>query len=133
MWTFSIYLESVAILPQLFLVNNLVSKTGEAENFILHYLSVMGCYRAFYLLNWIYRYHAEDHIDIIATVAGITQTVFYLDFFLLNFTKSMFCKCPRYNLYVITMKSLKILKVMTELYWDPFNQSKNQPVHSKYI
>lgn len=111
MWAFSIYLESVAILPQFFLVSNLVSKKGEAENFILHYLFTMGCYRALYLLNWIYRYYAEDHYDTIATVAGITQTVFYLDFFLLNFTKSMFCKCPRYYLCVITRKLLRILKV----------------------
>ncbi|KOB70817.1 ER lumen protein-retaining receptor [Operophtera brumata] len=33
LWTFSIYLESVAILPQLFLV----SKTGEAESITSHY------------------------------------------------------------------------------------------------
>lgn len=49
LWTFSIYLESVAILPQLFLV----SKTGEAESITSHYLFALGSYRALYLLNWV--------------------------------------------------------------------------------
>lgn len=49
LWTFSIYLEAVAILPQLFLV----SKTGEAESITSHYLFALGSYRALYLLNWV--------------------------------------------------------------------------------
>lgn len=49
LWTFSIYLESVAILPQLFLV----SKTGEAESITSHYLFALGSYRGLYLLNWV--------------------------------------------------------------------------------
>merc|ERR1712203_1119050 len=44
LWTFSIYLESVAILPQLFMVQ----KTGEAESITSHYL-----------LPWV---HTEDSI-----------------------------------------------------------------------
>ena len=55
LWTFSIYLESVAILPQLFMV----SKTGEAESITSHYLFALGSYRALYIVNWIYRYYAE--------------------------------------------------------------------------
>jgi ER lumen protein retaining receptor len=55
LWTFSIYLESVAILPQLFMV----SKTGEAESITSHYLFALGSYRALYILNWIYRYYVE--------------------------------------------------------------------------
>ena len=51
LWTFSIYLESVAILPQLFMV----SKTGEAESITSHYLFALGSYRGLYILNWIYR------------------------------------------------------------------------------
>ena len=38
LWTFSIYLESVAILPQLFMM----SKTGEAETITSHYLFALG-------------------------------------------------------------------------------------------
>ncbi|XP_075230945.1 ER lumen protein-retaining receptor isoform X2 [Lycorma delicatula] len=83
LWTFSIYLESVAILPQLFLV----SKTGEAESITSHYLFALGLYRGLYILNWIYRYYAENHYDLIAIVAGIVQTVLYCDFFYLYITK----------------------------------------------
>lgn len=83
LWTFSIYLESVAILPQLFLV----SKTGEAESITSHYLFALGLYRALYLLNWVYRYLAEEHYDLIAIVAGVVQTVLYCDFFYLYITK----------------------------------------------
>ncbi|CAD7085475.1 unnamed protein product [Hermetia illucens] len=83
LWTFSIYLESVAILPQLFLV----SKTGEAESITSHYLFALGSYRALYLLNWIYRYMAESHYDLIAIFAGVVQTILYCDFFYLYITK----------------------------------------------
>lgn len=83
LWTFSIYLESVAILPQLFLV----SKTGEAESITSHYLFALGSYRALYLLNWVYRYLVEEHYDLIAIVAGAVQTVLYCDFFYLYITK----------------------------------------------
>uniref|UniRef100_A0A6B2ECA3 ER lumen protein-retaining receptor n=1 Tax=Phlebotomus kandelakii TaxID=1109342 RepID=A0A6B2ECA3_9DIPT len=83
LWTFSIYLESVAILPQLFLV----SKTGEAETITSHYLFALGSYRALYLINWVYRYVTEGHYDWIAIIAGAVQTILYCDFFYLYITK----------------------------------------------
>ncbi|CAD6233399.1 GSCOCG00007174001-RA-CDS [Cotesia congregata] len=83
LWTFSIYLESVAILPQLFLV----SKTGEAESITSHYLFALGSYRGLYIFNWVYRYYAESHYDLIAIIAGVVQTVLYCDFFYLYITK----------------------------------------------
>lgn len=83
LWAFSIYLESVAILPQLFMV----SKTGEAESITSHYLFALGSYRALYIVNWIYRYYTEDFKDWIAVVAGIVQTILYCDFFYLYITK----------------------------------------------
>jgi ER lumen protein retaining receptor len=83
LWAFSIYLEAVAILPQLFMI----SKTGEAESITSHYLFALGSYRAFYILNWIYRYTVETHYDIIAVIAGIVQTILYCDFFYLYITK----------------------------------------------
>lgn len=49
LWTFSIYLEAVAILPQLFML----SKTGEAETITSHYLFALGLYRALYIVNWV--------------------------------------------------------------------------------
>ena len=50
-WAFSIWLESVAILPQLFMLQ----RTGEAEAITTHYLAALGLYRALYIPNWIYR------------------------------------------------------------------------------
>lgn len=83
LWTFSIYLESVAILPQLFMV----SKTGEAESITSHYLFALGSYRALYILNWIYRWFLTEKLNAIAIVAGIVQTILYCDFFYLYLTK----------------------------------------------
>ena len=105
LWSFSIFLESVAILPQLFLLQ----RTGEAETITTHYLAALGAYRAFYIPNWIYRYggdnslrvvsiltnfpifcnrwYMEDAVDIIAVVAGLVQSGLYADFFYVYFTK----------------------------------------------
>lgn len=83
LWTFSIYLESVAILPQLFMI----SKTGEAETITTHYLFSLGLYRALYLFNWIWRFYFEGFFDMIAIVAGVVQTILYCDFFYLYVTK----------------------------------------------
>lgn len=83
LWTFSIYLESVAIMPQLFMI----TKTGEAETITSHYLFALGSYRALYIANWIWRYYSEGFYDIIAIVAGCVQTLLYCDFFYLYITK----------------------------------------------
>jgi len=83
LWTWSIYLEALAILPQLFMV----SKTGEAETITSHYLFALGAYRGLYIFNWIYRYADESYYDLIAIFAGIVQTVLYCDFFYLYVTK----------------------------------------------
>ncbi|XP_058260726.1 ER lumen protein-retaining receptor 3-like isoform X2 [Hemibagrus wyckioides] len=69
LWTFSIYLESVAILPQLFMI----TKTGEAESITTHYLFFSGLYRALYLANWVWRYQMEGFYDQIAVVSGVVQ------------------------------------------------------------
>eukprot|EP00735_Rhodelphis_limneticus_P003490 TRINITY_DN14968_c0_g1::TRINITY_DN14968_c0_g1_i1::g.25803::m.25803 TRINITY_DN14968_c0_g1::TRINITY_DN14968_c0_g1_i1::g.25803 ORF type:complete len:217 (-),score=19.96,sp/Q5XHA2/ERD21_XENTR/57.82/6e-84,ER_lumen_recept/PF00810.13/1.5e-57,PQ-loop/PF04193.9/0.1,PQ-loop/PF04193.9/0.22,PQ-loop/PF04193.9/5.8e+03,ICMT/PF04140.9/1.9e+03,ICMT/PF04140.9/0.047 TRINITY_DN14968_c0_g1_i1:409-1059(-) len=78
LWAFSIYLESVAILPQLFLLQ----RTGECENLTSHYIFALGGYRALYLVNWIYRYYTEpNYSQWIVWVAGVIQTLLYCDFF----------------------------------------------------
>ncbi|KAH7102238.1 ER lumen protein retaining receptor [Auriculariales sp. MPI-PUGE-AT-0066] len=85
LWSFSIYLESIAILPQLFMLQ----RTGEAETITTHYIAALGAYRALYIPNWIYRYWSEGNVDPIAVIAGIVQTGIYLDFFYVYFTKVM--------------------------------------------
>jgi ER lumen protein retaining receptor len=77
-WAFSIYLEAVAILPQLFLLQ----KQGEVENLTSHYVAALGAYRGLYLLNWIFRYFTEeDYLQRIVWLAGVVQTALYCDFF----------------------------------------------------
>jgi ER lumen protein retaining receptor len=88
LWAFSIWLEAVAILPQLFMLQ----RTGEAETITTHYLFALGIYRALYIPNWIYRYvtEGESHkTDWIAIIAGIIQTILYSDFFWIYYTKVM--------------------------------------------
>ncbi|PAV81248.1 hypothetical protein WR25_08463 [Diploscapter pachys] len=83
LWTFSIFLESVAIMPQLFMLQNL----GSADTITAHYLFFLGSYRALYLINWIYRYYTESYFEPVATFCGILQTILYADFFYLYFTR----------------------------------------------
>jgi len=68
----------------------MLTKTGSAETITSHYLFALGAYRAFYIINWIYRYFGDEHhYDPIAIFAGIIQTVLYCDFFYLYVTKVM--------------------------------------------
>lgn len=78
LWTFSIYLEAVAIFPQLFLLR----RTQNIDNLTGNYVFLLGLYRGLYILNWIYRYFTERHYrQILVWIAGIVQTVLYADFF----------------------------------------------------
>ncbi len=51
MWAFSIWLEAIAICPQLILLQ----RNKSAENLTASYMASLGAYRALYILNWIYR------------------------------------------------------------------------------
>lgn len=82
-WSFSVWLESFAILPQLFML----SKSSKAESLTVHYIFALGLYRALYIPNWILRYHKENRIDKIALTAGIVQTLVYSDFFYIYYKK----------------------------------------------
>jgi ER lumen protein retaining receptor len=78
LWSFSIYLEAVAILPQLLLVQ----RTGEVETMNATYIVSLGSYRALYILNWIWRLIVEPgYRNWIGWVSGIVQTGLYADFF----------------------------------------------------
>ncbi|EEQ91948.2 hypothetical protein RJZ56_006204 [Blastomyces dermatitidis] len=83
LWAFSIWLESVAILPQLFMLQ----RTGEAETITTHYLFALGIYRALYIPNWIYRYFSDGFFEPISVIAGVIQTILYSDFFWIYYTK----------------------------------------------
>jgi ER lumen protein retaining receptor len=85
LWTFSLWLESVAILPQLFMLQ----RTGTAENLTVHYIFALGLYRGFYVLNWIYRYWVEDWFSLVSFVTGLIQTAVYSDFFYIYYKNVM--------------------------------------------
>eukprot|EP01113_Clastostelium_recurvatum_P023289 TRINITY_DN2782_c0_g1_i1.p1 TRINITY_DN2782_c0_g1~~TRINITY_DN2782_c0_g1_i1.p1 ORF type:complete len:215 (+),score=27.43 TRINITY_DN2782_c0_g1_i1:176-820(+) len=78
LWTVSLYLESVSILPQLFLLQ----RTGEVESLTSHYIFALGGYRALYLLNWIWQVFTHvGHRPWVVWITGLVQTGLYCDFF----------------------------------------------------
>lgn len=83
LWSFSVWLESVAILPQLLML----TKLGKAQSLTVHYIFALGIYRFLYIFNWIWRYYSEGKWDRIAVVAGIIQTLLYSDFFYIYYKK----------------------------------------------
>ena len=80
LWTFSIFLEAIVMLPQL----HLSTKT-KPDRVILIYMALMGSYRLFYCFNWIYRYHYEGSYDPISIVSGVVQSGIYLVFLMQNY------------------------------------------------
>lgn len=77
LWSFSIVLESVCVVPQLLLLRQTTVPTV-IDSF---YLLTLGSYRAFYILNWIVRLAAQEHhFEWRAVLFGIIQTAFYVDF-----------------------------------------------------
>lgn len=78
-WTFSIMLESVAILPQLIVLR----KYRLVENLTGKFIFFLGIYRIFYMLNWVHRartQHLYRHQPLVY-ICGFIQTALYLDFF----------------------------------------------------
>ena len=85
LWTFSIYLEAIAILPQLIVLQ----RYGEVENLTGNYIFFMGAYRALYILNWIYRAYTEKGYQHhwVVYLCGVLQTMLYVDFFYYYFKR----------------------------------------------
>ncbi|EER06468.1 endoplasmic reticulum retention receptor, putative [Perkinsus marinus ATCC 50983] len=77
LWTMSIWMESVAILPQL----SLLQRQREVENLTSNFVFAMGAYRGFYIINWIYRYFAEGYVNWVGWIGGGIQVALYCDFF----------------------------------------------------
>lgn len=81
--SFSMWLESVAVMPQLFML----SKSGKAPTLTTHYIFALGLYRALYIPNWIWRYCYEARFDKLAFFTGVIQTLVYSDFFYIYYKK----------------------------------------------
>ncbi|NJM89021.1 MAG: hypothetical protein HC847_19545 [Hydrococcus sp. RU_2_2] len=77
LYTFSLALESVCILPQLLLLRQTTVPTVISS----FYLVTLGSYRFFYILNWIVRAASSEHFfDPVTVIFGIVQTALYVDF-----------------------------------------------------
>ncbi|KAI9847727.1 MAG: hypothetical protein M1837_001975 [Sclerophora amabilis] len=76
LWNFSEVLESVCVLPQLFLLR----QTDVPTVIDSYYLLALGSYRAFYILNWIYRHFTHVFVPRVSVFFGIIQVAFYFDF-----------------------------------------------------
>lgn len=81
LYTFSILLESVAILPQLIQLQ----ESGESETLTSRYIFFLGLYRMFYVFNWIIKYFIGKKIDHLLLASGIIQTLLYADFFVIYY------------------------------------------------
>lgn len=79
LWMFSIFLEAVAIVPQLVLLQ----QSGECDNVTGLYIFFMGAYRALYILNWLYRAQHEHNYrhNWLVFSCGVVQTLVYIVFF----------------------------------------------------
>jgi len=78
LWSLSIFLESVAIIPQLMMLRD----QSDIENLTADYVFALGAYRGFYILSWIYTAYFTDTLtDYISIMGGIIQVLLYADFF----------------------------------------------------
>lgn len=74
----SLFLESVAILPQLVQLQ----EAGESETMTSKYILLLGLYRASYTIYFIVkRIYDVKNIGNIPIACGIVQTLLYMDFF----------------------------------------------------
>jgi ER lumen protein retaining receptor len=80
-WIFSIYLESVLIIPQLVVLQ----WYREVDILTSLYLTCLGLYRLFYILNWIWRSYYEPYYqqEFLAYFCGVIQLLLYIPFFAL--------------------------------------------------
>ncbi|XP_032456319.1 ER lumen protein-retaining receptor 3-like isoform X1 [Nasonia vitripennis] len=78
MWTFSIYLEAVAMVPQRFLI----SRTKHVDGIVFYYIGFLSLYKFCYMANWIFStIYLDSRFDKIAFAAGIIQLISYCDIF----------------------------------------------------
>ncbi|KAL7288685.1 putative ER lumen protein-retaining receptor C28H8.4 [Trichogramma pretiosum] len=78
MWYFSVYIEAVAIFPQI----QLSQKTKYIGRSLFAYVGLFACYRFFYIVHWIYLYLVMGQLsDPFLMVAGTAQCIFTSAYF----------------------------------------------------
>jgi hypothetical protein len=115
---FSIYLEALAIVPQLIILQ----RYREVENLTAHYVFLLGIYRALYIVNWVYRSYHEVYYkhNWVVYTCGFVQTCLYVDFFyyyFLRYDSAVAFKCAcnvvhilrRHTLFCLTLHKPRFL------------------------
>lgn len=81
---FSLVLEAFCVLPQLLLLR----ETRVPTVIDSYYLLALGAYRLLYIFNWIERWVSDDvNPEAVPVIFGIIQTLFYLDFAWVYYTR----------------------------------------------
>lgn len=94
LWTFSQYLEAVAILPQIFLLEY----TERYDALTSHYLFCLGAYRVVYILHWYLQFTTKSKVKWISVISGLVQSLLYVDFFYHYVTQVLRRAKQRYEL-----------------------------------
>ncbi|ORD97775.1 ERD2 [Hepatospora eriocheir] len=77
----SLILESIAILPQLVMIQ----ESGECEILHFNYIAFLGMYRLLYLIYFICYLSCYYYVPRIILITSIIQTLLYADFFYILF------------------------------------------------
>lgn len=84
-WTYAMYLESVAVIPQLYMFNK--QKNGVVEIMNAHFVAALGFGRVMEFTFWIYSYHelstssGSSLPGYLAIISQFLQLVLMVDFF----------------------------------------------------
>ncbi|CAJ1390185.1 unnamed protein product [Effrenium voratum] len=84
LWTFSEFIEGFAMVPQyIFCYRERVNKDLGTSLYVV----MLGSYRVFYALNWIYKkINMPRYSDIQSWIGGLVEIMFFLDFLNYRFT-----------------------------------------------
>merc|ERR1712039_1084728 len=84
LWTFSEFIEGFAMVPQyIFCYRERHGKDWGTTLYVL----MLGSYRVFYALNWIYKkIEMPNYSDVQSWIGGIIEIMFFLDFLNYRFT-----------------------------------------------
>lgn len=77
LYTVSLILEAVAILPQLVMIQ----EAGDCETLTSRYILMLGLYRLNYAMYFVLKYMAGRGIDLLILITSLIQTGLYADFF----------------------------------------------------
>jgi len=85
LWTFSEFIEGFAMVPQYIFCYR--ERVGNRDWGTSLYVILLGSYRVFYALNWIYKkFVMPQYSDLQSWIGGIIEIMFFLDFLNYRFT-----------------------------------------------